>query len=121
MQLPDAALPASLSWSQPVSHSYRFVAKVSDLDFIRRLTPLLIAWSEADLATAPDDAGFRENPAGPNVRLLVPSDHGVFHGARSVHGVRCVCPSQAYVDLGHEPERSEEFRESVRAVVMSRG
>lgn len=79
------------------------------------------AGQTADLVAALDEAGFREDSAGPNVRILVPSDHGVFHGARPVHGMRFVCPAQAYVDLGHEPERSEEFRKAVRAVVMSRG
>lgn len=65
------------------------------------------------LATEPPDAllsnlAFREEPRGANVWLVVPNDEGVFHGAEECHGVRCVHPVQAYLDLKGHPERAEE-------------
>jgi hypothetical protein len=52
--------------------------------------------------------GFREEPRGANLWLVVPNDEGVFQGADSRSGVRCVHPAQAYVDLKGHPERAAE-------------
>lgn len=65
-------------------------------------------------ARALADAGFRADSAAPNARVLVPSDDGVFSGARPAEGLICVAPVQAFVDLAHEPERAAEFREALR-------
>ncbi|WP_428264566.1 type IV toxin-antitoxin system AbiEi family antitoxin [Haliangium sp.] len=72
------------------------------------------------LATEPRDAlkdeiGFRDDPRGANLWLVVPSDAGVFHGAEDRDGVRCVHPVQAYLDLAEHPERAAEAAEHLRA------
>ena len=66
-----------------------------------------------------DDAGFRDHSEAPNLRLMIPDDVGVFDGARTVDGLRCVAPAQAYVDLAGEPERAEEFAESLRSLAIN--
>lgn len=63
--------------------------------------------------------GFRADTEAPNVRLLIPDDVGVFEGERSVNGLRCVAPAQAYVDLRHESERAEELAAELRPLVLS--
>ena len=64
-----------------------------------------------------DSVGFRGESASPNVRLMVPDDEGVYHGARDVRGLRCAAPAQVYVDLGQEPERSDEMRDVLMAAI----
>lgn len=59
--------------------------------------------------------GFREEPRGANVWLVVPRDDGVFQGAETRDGVRCVHPVQVYLDLKGHPERAAEAAEKVRA------
>lgn len=62
-----------------------------------------------------DRLGFREDPRGANLWLVVPSDAGVFQGAQDLDGVRCVHPLQAYLDLKEHPERAAEAAERLRA------
>jgi len=57
---------------------------------------------------------FSEEPRGANLWLVVPNDAGVFHGAMTRHGVRCVNPVQAYLDLKSHPERAREAAERLR-------
>jgi hypothetical protein len=59
--------------------------------------------------------GFREDPCGANLRLVVPNDEGVFQGAVEKDNVRCVHPVQVYVDLKGHPERATEAAERLRA------
>ncbi len=59
-------------------------------------------------------ARFLDEPKGANCWLVVPRDEGVFHGARSVHGVPCASPVQVYVDLKDHPERAKEAAEEIR-------
>lgn len=61
------------------------------------------------------DLGFREDPKGPNVWLVVPNDEGVFEGAGTVEDIQCVHPVQLYVDLKDHPERSAEAAEQLRS------
>lgn len=63
--------------------------------------------------------GFREEPRGANLWLVVPNDAGVFQGATEQAGVRCVHPVQAYVDLKAHPERASEAAEHLRAGLLS--
>ncbi len=65
--------------------------------------------------------GFREEPRGANLWLVVPNDAGVFHGAEPCDGVRCVHPVQAYVDLKAHPERAAEAAERLRSELLTRG
>ena len=60
------------------------------------------------------DLGFREDPQGANVWLVVPNDEGVFEGAGSVEDIQCVHPIQLYVDLKGHPERSAEAADELR-------
>jgi hypothetical protein len=46
------------------------------------------------------------------IRLVVPADPIVFEGAVPLHGVCCVSPLQAYLDL--EPQALPEVRDSLR-------
>ena len=66
-----------------------------------------------------DAVGFRRDTEAPNARLLVADDAGVFDGARAASGLRCVLPSQAYVDLRREPERAEELADALRPLAAS--
>jgi len=61
-----------------------------------------------------DRLGFREEPRGANVWLVVPRDEGVFQGAETRDGVRCAHPVQVYLDLRGHPERAREAAEKVR-------
>jgi hypothetical protein len=63
--------------------------------------------------------GFREDPRGANLWLVVPNDAGVLHGAQDRDGVRCVHPVQAYLDLKEHPERAVEAAERLRAELMN--
>lgn len=63
--------------------------------------------------------GFREDPRGANLWLVLPNDAGVFHGAETRDGLRCVHPVQAYVDLKAHPERATEAAERLRSELLS--
>jgi hypothetical protein len=64
--------------------------------------------------------GFREEPRGENVWLVVPNDQGVFDGAAEREGVRCVHPVQVYLDLKDHPERSAEASEALRRTLFGK-
>ncbi len=63
--------------------------------------------------------GFREDARGANLWLVLPKDAGVFHGAETRDGLRCVHPVQAYVDLKAHPERATEAAERLRSELLS--
>lgn len=63
--------------------------------------------------------GFREEPRGANLWLVLPDDDGVFQGAEAREGVRCVHPVQAYVDLKGHPERAAEAAEQLRVTLLA--
>ncbi len=63
--------------------------------------------------------GFREDARGANLWLVLPNDAGVFHGAETRDGLRCVHPVQAYVDLKAHPERATEAAERLRSELLS--
>jgi hypothetical protein len=64
--------------------------------------------------------GFREDARGANLWLVLPNDAGVFHGAETRDGLRCVHPVQAYVDLKAHPERATEAAERLRSELLNR-
>lgn len=63
--------------------------------------------------------GFREDPRGANLWLVVPNDAGVFHGAVEKDGIRCVHPVQVYVDLKEHPERATDAAERLRTDLLT--
>jgi hypothetical protein len=63
--------------------------------------------------------GFRADPRGANLWLVVPNDAGVFHGAAEKDGIRCVHPVQAYLDLKGHPERAPEAAERLRGGLLN--
>ncbi|MCZ2135319.1 MAG: MarR family transcriptional regulator [Burkholderiales bacterium] len=63
--------------------------------------------------------GFREDVRGANLWLVLPNDVGVFHGAETRDGLRCVHPVQAYVDLKAHAERATEAAERLRTELLS--
>ena len=65
--------------------------------------------------------GFRDEPRGANVWLVVPNDEGVFHGATDMEGVCCVHPVQAILDLKAHPERSREATDVLRTHLVWNG
>ncbi len=76
------------------------------------------------IATQPDaevlkDMGFREEPKGANVWLVVPDDRGVFDGANEIGGVSCVHPVQSYLDLLGHPERAREAATELRSQLLT--
>jgi DNA-binding transcriptional regulator YhcF (GntR family) len=60
------------------------------------------------------EMGFRETRLGANVWLVVPNDEGVMHNRGKGHGVFCVDPVQAYLDLRFHPERGMEMAPLLR-------
>ncbi len=63
--------------------------------------------------------GFRDDPRGANLWLVVPNDEGVFQGAEAPKDLRCVHPVQAYVDLKAHPERASEAAERLRSEYLT--
>lgn len=61
-----------------------------------------------------DRLKWHEEKRGANLWLVRPNDEGVFHGAKTVKGMSCVSPVQAFLDLQAMPERSEEAAEHLR-------
>lgn len=45
------------------------------------------------------EMGFRDDFRNANVWLVIPNDDGVFHGGKTIGGISCVHPIQAYLDL----------------------
>jgi hypothetical protein len=75
---------------------------------------------EMPSAEALQEIGFREEPRGENVWLVVPSDEGVFYGAVERESVRCVHPVQLYLDLKNHPERSAAAAAQLRQALLRR-
>lgn len=69
---------------------------------------------QGDPQAIAETIGLRLNEQGANVQLIAPDDAGVFAGAREADGLLCVSPVQAYLDLGHLPERAQEAAEDLR-------
>ena len=65
------------------------------------------------------DLGFREDPSGANVWLVIPNDDGVFEGSGPVEDIQSVHPIQLYMDLKDHPERSAEAAEQLRSRLFS--
>lgn len=63
--------------------------------------------------------GFRDEPRGANLWLVVPNDAGVFHGAEPRDGIRCVHPVQAFLDLKGHPERAAEAAAQLRSEALN--
>lgn len=66
-----------------------------------------------------DKLGFREDARGANLWLVIPNDVGVFQGADTRDGLRCVHPVQAYLDLKAHPERATEAAEHLRSELLT--
>jgi len=62
--------------------------------------------------------GFREEPKGANVWLVVPDDVGVFDGSRDIQNIPCVHPVQTYLDLLGHPERAREAATELRSRLL---
>lgn len=62
--------------------------------------------------------GFRADPRGANLWLVVPNDAGIFAGAGVHDEVRCVHPVQAALDLEAHPERAAEAAERLRSELL---
>jgi DNA-binding MarR family transcriptional regulator len=69
------------------------------------------------------DIGFRADPRGANVWLVVPNDEGVFQQTRTPRNydvrarnnhIRCVHPVQVYIDLKDHPERAGDAAAELR-------
>ena len=66
--------------------------------------------SAKELARALD---LKPIPRGGNVKLVIPSDEGVFYQSQITDGVRVVSDVQLYVDLFNYPARGEEAAQAV--------
>ncbi|MDD2714897.1 MAG: type IV toxin-antitoxin system AbiEi family antitoxin [Candidatus Wallbacteria bacterium] len=58
--------------------------------------------------------GFRKDPRGANLWLLIPNDTEVFLGEKKMEDINCVHPLQVYLDLKAHPERSEEVASELK-------
>jgi len=61
-----------------------------------------------------DGLEFWDEEQGANTWLVVPDDEGVFHGGRTLEGIRCVSAVQAYLDLKAHAERAREAAAELR-------
>ena len=64
------------------------------------------------------ELGFREEPRGANVWLVIPNDEGVFDGSAKKQNVSCVHPVQAYLDLLAQPERAKDAAAELRSRML---
>jgi hypothetical protein len=68
------------------------------------------------------ELGFREEPSGANVWLVLPNDDGVFDGKNANdYAVPPVHPVQVYLDLKAQPERSAEAAAELRERYLTWG
>lgn len=95
------ALPAAWLWT-------RFAGFRLSTVYISRTASLAIG----------EDLGFREEGRGANTWLVLPNDDAVFDGAKTIEGIRCVHPLQAYLDLKDHPERAEEAAIELRSRLL---
>jgi hypothetical protein len=77
----------------------------------RTVTFYLDSLDSLDILTS---SGFRKEPSGANVWIVIPKDEGVFQGSKEVEGIPCVHPVQVYVDLYGHPERAKEAADQIR-------
>jgi hypothetical protein len=68
-------------------------------------------WPAAEVLS---ELGFREEPRGSNLWLVLPKDEGVFTGGGSKDGIRHVSAVQTYLDLKAQSERADEAAEELR-------
>lgn len=61
---------------------------------------------------------LRPVESGPNVRILIPYDEGVFYGTQSINSVTLVGNIQLYLDLYANPARGREQAEFLREQKM---
>lgn len=96
-----------------ISHAFTGLPAAWALDrFARfRLNSVYVHGDPRDAAQALE---LRRNESGANVQLIGPNDPGVFDGAHNVDDLPCVSPVQAYLDLGHLPERAHEAARQLR-------
>lgn len=102
--------------------------RLSDIGARHAFTGLTAAWAlqgfarfrlnsvfvDGDPLEIAEQVGVRVNERGANVQLIAPDDAGVFTGSREIQGLQCVAPVQAYLDLGHLPERAAEAASNLR-------
>ena len=96
-----------------IDHAFTGLPAAWALDrFARfRLNSVYVQGDPRDAAHA---LGLRRNESGANVQLIGPNDPGVFDGVQNVDDLPCVSPVQAYLDLGHLPERANEAARQLR-------
>ena len=61
------------------------------------------------------EMSFHEDDRGANVWFITPNDAGVFHGAATHNGIRCVHPVQIYLDLHAHAERAKDVAQELRS------
>jgi hypothetical protein len=81
----------------------------------RTVTFYIDSFSSLDILTS---AGFRKEPSGANVWMVIPKDAGVFQGSNQVEGIPCVHPVQVYLDLSGHPERAKEAADQIRTELL---
>jgi hypothetical protein len=82
----------------------------------RLVTLYLRQWPTSGLL---EQVGFREEPRGANVWLILPRDEGVFYGEDVREGIQHVSAVQTYLDLKAQPERADEAAEELRRKRLS--
>lgn len=63
--------------------------------------------------------GFWQDLRGANTWLVLPADQGVLYGAKRWHGIQCVHPVQAYMDLKGLPERAGDAAQHLRTMILT--
>ncbi|HVA51710.1 MAG TPA: winged helix-turn-helix transcriptional regulator [Pirellulales bacterium] len=68
-----------------------------------------------------NEIGFKEQPSGANLWLVVPQDEGVFAASQVRDAIRCVSPVQTYLDLKGQPERAKDAAAELRKKFLNWG
>jgi len=103
----------------PIAHAATGLAAAWQLTHFATFRIATFFVAEPPSKVLREKLGFREEPRGANLWLVVPNDVGVFQGAEPREGVRCVHPVQAYVDLKAHPERAAEAAEHLRLQLLT--
>ena len=98
--IPCAATGLAAAWSLNHFAGFRIVS----LYHQQPISPDLLA-----------EMSFHEDDRGANVWFIAPNDAGVFHGAATHNGIRCVHPVQIYLDLHAHPERAKDVAQELRS------
>lgn len=107
--------------SEKLKHALTGLAAAWRMDAFAEFRLVSFYLAEPPSKALLDNIGFREEPRGANVWLVVPNDEGVFDHGSYHSGVFCAHPVQVYLDLFGHPERSKDAADHLRSTHLKWG